>query len=247
MTTTLEGEDRVTSAREQASDIYHGSDDAEDVLRWAIERFHPRLALSTSFKDGVIIDLMTRICPDVRVVALDTGRLNEETYACADEISRRYGVTIEWYFPERDAVEAMVRAKGMHAFRKTVSNRHECCHIRKVEPLNRALSGLEAWITGVRRDQSTTRTAVRKVERDDAHGGIVKINPLADWDHDRVWGYIRDHKVPYNRLYDEGYTSIGCAPCTRPVRAGEDPRAGRWWWEQDEHKECGIHIPNWSI
>lgn len=220
---------------------------AEDVLRWALERCHPRLALMTSFKDGVLVDMMVKIRPDLRVMALDTGRLNEETYACADELTRRYGVKIEWYFPRHETVQRLTSAEGMYSFRRSLENRRECCHIRKVEPLNRALAELDGWVTGVRRDQGMARGLAQKVERDAAHGGILKINPLADWDHDRLWAYIREHRVPYNRLFDQGYTSIGCAPCTRPIRTGEDPRAGRWWWEQSEHKECGLHIPNYSI
>lgn len=226
---------------------YTGTGEAEDVLRWALERFSPRIALSTSFKDAVIIDIMHGIRPDIRVFALDTGRLPEETYECADDVRRRYGIEIEWIFPRYESVQLMVRTKGMHSFRESLENRRECCYQRKVEPLSRALSGLDAWITGLRRDQGDTRRHVRKVERDQVHGGILKINPLADWDMGRLWQYIRDHKVPYNRLHDKGYTSIGCAPCTRAVQPGEDPRAGRWWWELPEHKECGIHIPDWTI
>jgi phosphoadenosine phosphosulfate reductase len=226
---------------------YDGSDEAEEVLRWALERFHPRIALATSFKDAVIIDMLCRVRADVRVFALDTGRLNEETYECADAVRRRYGVTIEWVFPRHEAVERLERKKGLYSFRENLENRHECCNIRKVEPLARALEGLDAWITGLRRDQGVTRGTVRKVEHDPVHGNIIKVNPIADWDTGHVWQYIREHDVPYNRLYDRGYTSIGCAPCTRPVHPGDDPRSGRWWWEHPEHKECGIHVRDWTI
>ncbi len=228
---------------------YTGDGEAADLLRWALDRHHPRIALSTSFKDAVIIDIMHRLRPDAsfRVFALDTGRLPEETYECAEAIRERYGVRIEWVFPRREAVEQMVRMKGMLSFRESLDNRRECCYHRKVEPLARALSGLDAWITGLRRDQGETRGGTRKLEHDKVHGGILKVNPLADWDMGRVWQYIREHKVPYNRLYDRGYTSIGCAPCTRAVQPGEDPRAGRWWWELAEHKECGLHVPDYSI
>jgi phosphoadenosine phosphosulfate reductase len=226
---------------------YAGSGEAEDILRWAVDRFHPRLALSTSFKDAAIIDMLSRIRTDFRVVAIDTGRLPEETYECADAIRQRYGVHIEWVFPRHESVERLVRDKGMYSFRESLENRQECCYLRKVEPLSRALSGLDAWITGLRRDQGAARGAVRKLERDQVHGGILKINPIADWDMGRLWQYIRDNKVPYNRLYDKGYTSIGCEPCTRAVQPGDDPRAGRWWWEHPEHKECGIHVRDWTI
>ncbi|MCE9613389.1 MAG: phosphoadenylyl-sulfate reductase [Lentisphaerae bacterium] len=238
--------DNSTDQPQTAID-YHGNGEAEDVLRWALDRFSPRIALSTSFKDAVIIHMMSRIRPDFRVFALDTGRLNEETYELADEISRRYHVQIEWTFPRHEAVERLTGTKGMHSFRESVENRRECCYIRKVEPLSRALSGLDAWITGLRRDQGSTRSEIQKIERDQVHGGIIKVNPLADWDTGRMWQYIRENKIPYNRLFDKGYTSIGCAPCTRPVQPGDDPRSGRWWWELDEHKECGIHIRDWTI
>lgn len=226
---------------------YQGSGEAEDVLRWALDRFHPRIALATSFKDSVLIHMLVNIRPDVRIIALDTGRLNEETYECAEEIRRRFGVNIEWMFPEREAVQRLERDKGLYSFKQSLENRRECCFIRKVEPLNRALMGLDAWITGIRRDQGVTRKSAQKVEIDRVHGGIVKINPIADWDHDRLWDYIRKHKLPYNGLFDKGYTSIGCAPCTRAVTPGDDPRSGRWWWEMAEHKECGIHVRDWSI
>ncbi|MDE0837538.1 MAG: phosphoadenylyl-sulfate reductase [Kiritimatiellae bacterium] len=226
---------------------YTGSDDAEAVLEWALTKYSPNIALATSFKDAVLIHMMLKIRPDVRVFALDTGRMNEETYQCAEDIQRRLKVDIEWVFPERELVEGLERGKGMYSFRESLENRKECCYVRKVEPLKRALTGLDAWITGVRRDQGVTRKTVRKIEIDAAHGGIVKINPLADWGQDRIWAYVKEHSLPYNKLFDQGYQSIGCAPCTRPVKTGEDPRSGRWWWESAEHKECGIHIPDFSI
>ncbi|MDA0990665.1 MAG: phosphoadenylyl-sulfate reductase [Verrucomicrobia bacterium] len=236
---------RVSQA--PASVDYDGDNSAEDVLRWALDTYHPRLALATSFKDAVIIHLLSQIRSDFRVFALDTGRLNEETYECAEAIRERYGVKIEWVFPKSDAVEKLERERGVYSFRQSLENRRECCSIRKVEPLRRALQGLDAWITGLRRDQGVTRTSVKKIERDDAHGGIVKINPIADWDTSRVWDFIRQHDIPYNKLFDQGYASIGCAPCTRAIKPGDDPRSGRWWWEEPEHKECGLHIPNYSI
>jgi len=218
--------------------------DAVELLGWALERFRPRIALASSFgaEDVVLIDLLMELDPRARVFTLDTGRLHSETYALAQALRDRYGLAIDVYFPRTEALEAMVRAHGVNLFYASVENRKLCCGVRKVEPLDRALEGLDAWITGLRREQAVTRGRVRKVEIDADHGGIVKLNPLADWSWDRVWGYIRDHAVPYNALHDAGFPSIGCAPCTRAVRPGEDLRAGRWWWEQDAAaKECGLH------
>jgi phosphoadenosine phosphosulfate reductase len=218
--------------------------DAVELLGWALERFRPRIALASSFgaEDVVLIDLLMELDPRARVFTLDTGRLHSETYALAQALRDRYGLAIDVFFPRTEALEAMVRAHGVNLFYASVENRKLCCGVRKVEPLGRALEGLDAWITGLRREQAVTRGRVRKVEIDADHGGILKLNPLADWSWDRVWGYIRDHAVPYNALHDEGFPSIGCAPCTRAVKPGEDLRAGRWWWEQDAAaKECGLH------
>ncbi|MBI5906221.1 MAG: phosphoadenylyl-sulfate reductase [Deltaproteobacteria bacterium] len=213
------------------------------VLEWAVSSYHPAIALASSFskEDIVLAAMMVEIRPDARVFALDTGRLNEETYEAAEAVRRKLGLRIEWRFPAAGAVEALEREKGLHSFRESLENRHECCGIRKVEPLGRALSGLRAWITGQRRDQGVTRSNLPVVEVDAAHGGILKINPLAGWTAEQVDRYLRERGLPYNRLHDAGYPSIGCEPCTRPVAPGEDPRAGRWWWERPEHKECGLH------
>jgi phosphoadenosine phosphosulfate reductase len=158
-----------------------------------------------------------------------------------ERIREKYGIAIEVCFPERLAVETLERERGFYSFRQSIEERKRCCGIRKVEPLGRALAELDAWITGLRREQAVTRTAVPAVEVDAAHGGIVKVNPLIAWTESQVWDYVRGHGVPYSRLHDEGYPSIGCAPCTRAVRPGEDVRAGRWWWENPETKECGLH------
>jgi phosphoadenosine phosphosulfate reductase len=189
----------------------------------------------------VVIDMLMKLDRSARVFTLDTGRLPYETYSLMEAIRERYGLAIDVYFPRADAVEAMVREQGVNLFYRSIENRKRCCTVRKVEPLGRALGGVEAWITGLRREQAVTRTQVRKVEVDPDHGGIVKVNPLADWTWAEVWEYIRAHDVPYNKLHDQGYPSIGCAPCTRAVAPGEDPRAGRWWWENPETKECGLH------
>lgn len=218
--------------------------DAEAVVARALEMYHPAVALASSFslEDCILMDLLARRRKDARVFALDTGRLNPETYECAEAMGARCGLRVEWYFPQRESVEALERGKGLFSFRESVGNRRECCGIRKVEPLGRALAGLCAWITGLRRGQGVTRSELRVVEPDAAHGGIVKVSPLAGWTLDQVRAYVREHKLPHNRLYDHGYTSIGCEPCTRAVRPNEDERAGRWWWEDPEQKECGLHL-----
>ena len=217
---------------------------AEGILAWALKEFHPGIALASSFQaeESVLIDMMHRLRgPDFRVFSLDTGRLNQETYDCMDAIRQRYGIHVEVFFPDASQVESMVRNYGLNLFYKSVEFRKMCCGIRKVEPLNRALKSLDAWITGLRREQSVTRGTVQKVEIDQDHGRIVKLNPLADWSEKQVWDYIRENQLPYNKLHDQGYPSIGCAPCTRAIKPGEDIRAGRWWWETPESKECGLH------
>ena len=216
---------------------------AADVLRLAVDTFGQRTALSSSFgaEDMVLIDMLVKIDPKARIFTLDTGRLPQETYNVIDATRQKYGVNIEVMFPDADSVQSMVAEHGMNLFYHSVDNRKLCCGIRKMEPLRRALSGLDAWITGLRREQSVTRTAVHKVEWDEGNS-LVKVNPLVDWSHDDVWKYIREHNVPYNALHDRGYPSIGCAPCTRAIQPGEHERAGRWWWEHPESKECGLHV-----
>lgn len=217
---------------------------AEDLVHWALEIF-PRISLASSFQaeESVLIDMMHRIRGSAfRIFTLDTGRLNQETYDCMDAIRQRYGVRVEVYFPDAAQVQDMVRSHGLNLFYHSVELRKLCCRIRKVEPLNRALQDLDAWMTGLRREQAVTRAEVSKIELDRDHGNIFKINPLADWSHEDVWSYIREHKVPFNQLHDRGYPSIGCAPCTRAVRPGGNMRSGRWWWENPETKECGLHL-----
>lgn len=215
-----------------------------EILRTGLREAAGPVALACSFsaEDVVVLDLLVEAASKTpRVFALDTGRLNEETYETADAVRRRYGVELEWHFPRREAVEALERAKGLFSFRESLENRRECCDIRKVEPLGRALAGLGGWVTGLRREQSVTRGALQAVEVDHAHGGLLKINPLLDWADDHVQAYVKRRSLPVNPLHDKGYPSIGCAPCTRAVAPGEHPRAGRWWWESAEHKECGLH------
>jgi phosphoadenosine phosphosulfate reductase len=216
---------------------------AQEILRQGVEAAKGivKLACSFSVEDAVIIDMIHKEGLTVGIFALDTGRLNEETYEVADAITDRYGIRIDWYFPKNESVEKLEREKGLYSFRQSLENRHECCGIRKVEPLGRALAGLAGWVTGLRREQSVTRTDLAAIEIDESHGGILKLNPLLEWSEEQAWDYAKQHHVPVSRLYDQGYRSIGCAPCTRAVATGEHARAGRWWWEDPEHKECGLH------
>ncbi|MGH9784395.1 MAG: phosphoadenylyl-sulfate reductase [Terriglobia bacterium] len=220
------------------------SQTAEAVLAWALERFHPRIALSNSLQteDMVVLDITWRIEPKVRVFTLDTGRLHQETYDMMDRVRDRYGISLDVLFPDAAEVQAMVQAKGLNLFYASVENRHACCGVRKVNPLRKQLAGLDAWVTGLRRDQWATRANIPKVESDAANGGILKLNPIADWTQDQLDQYVRLHDVPQHALYSNGFTSIGCLPCTRQTKPGENPRAGRWWWEQDLQKECGLHV-----
>jgi len=238
---------KSTTHKKYAFCDYAGDETAEDLLRWALATYHPRLAIASSLQDAVLVHMAATIRKDVRVFTIDTGRLPEAAFICAEEMTRQLGVHIEWFFPKHEAVQRLVTEKGAFSFKQSLEDRRECCYIRKVEPLNRALSGLDAWITGMRSDESVTRSALVKIEKDESHGGILKINPLADWSTERVRAYIREHRIPYNRLLDRAYPSIGCACCTRPVETGEDPRAGRWWWEHPSHKECGLHVRDWNI
>jgi phosphoadenosine phosphosulfate reductase len=219
--------------------------EARDVLALALGSLgRERLAIASSFgaEDVVLIDLLVSLEPRPRIFTLDTGRLPQETYDLIDQVRRRYTIEVEVYFPQAERVETMVGAKGVNLFYESVENRTSCCHVRKVEPLGRALATMDGWITGLRRDQISTRAETPKIGLDPQHPGLWKVAPLADWTADRVWAYIRERDLPYNALHDRGYPSIGCAPCTRAIEPGEDERAGRWWWEQPEERECGIHF-----
>lgn len=212
-------------------------------MRWSMDQYGDKAGLASSFgmEDMVLIDMIAKLNGPIIIFTLDTGRLHEETYELMDRVRSKYGLEIKTYFPDRDKVENLVRGKGFFSFRESVDNRKECCYIRKVEPLNRALGELKAWITGLRRSQGITRTDIPKVLEDADHPPLIKINPLADWSEEQVMNYIIENNVPINILHKKNYPSIGCAPCTRPVEKGEDIRAGRWWWENPEHKECGLH------
>lgn len=234
--------DLIMTVTAQQLESYPASG-AEAILQQGLEVATGSVQLASSFsvEDIVLIDLIHSLRLPIGVFAIDTGRLNEETYEVADAVAARYGVKIEWYFPLSQAVEELEREKGLFSFRESLENRHQCCSIRKVEPLGRALANLGAWVTGLRREQGVTRSEVGAIEIDAAHGNIVKINPLLDWSEADVWDYANRERLPLNRLHQQGYPSIGCAPCTRAIRPGEDVRAGRWWWENPEHKECGLH------
>jgi len=218
----------------------------QDTLKWALDTLHPRVAKASSFgaEDSVIIDMMVKINPKARFFTLDTGRLNPETYTIMDDLSKKYNIKFEVMFPDANEVEEMVTAKGINLFYDSVENRHLCCGIRKVHPLRKMLANLDGWITGIRHDQTSIRKNSSMLEFDEKYNGIVKINPLIDWTWDQVWDYIKKNNVPYHKLLDKEYPSIGCEPCTRAIKPGEDLRAGRWWWESNEHKECGLHMDN---
>lgn len=212
-----------------------------------IAQAHPGAAFANSFgaEDMVLTDLIARQVPGIEVFSLDTGRLPEETYALMQKVQQHYGLKVTVYFPEAAAVEAYICTHGPNGFYDSIDLRKHCCAIRKVEPLQRALAGKTAWITGLRRDQAQTRQELAFTEWDAAHG-LHKYNPLFDWSEQDVGAYIRANDVPYNALHDRHYPSIGCAPCTRAVAVGEDIRAGRWWWENPETKECGLHPVTFS-
>ena len=212
------------------------------TLQRVADQFAPAVfASSLAAEDMVLTDMILRAGLPIAIFTLETGRLHAETLAVLDRIKETYDYDVTPYRPQAEAVEAYVKQNGLNAFYDSVEMRKECCRIRKVEPLNRALAGKRAWVTGQRRAQSTTRAELDVQEQDEAHG-MIKFNPLADWSEEDVWHYIRSNNVPYNALHDKGYPSIGCEPCTRAIQPGEDVRAGRWWWENPESKECGLHV-----
>lgn len=204
--------------------------------------FNPAtLANSLGAEDMVLTDLILQGNHDIEIFSLDTGRLPPETYDLIAAVQQHYGLKLKLFYPQHDNVEAFTRGNGINGFYDSVEARKACCHARKVEPLSRALAGKKAWITGMRAEQSATRSGLPTRLFDASHG-LEKFNPLAEWSEKEVWTYIRLNEVPYNTLHDKFYPSIGCAPCTRPVAIGEDVRAGRWWWENPESKECGLHL-----
>jgi phosphoadenosine phosphosulfate reductase len=213
-----------------------------EVLKEIEQNYTPAvLASSFGAEDMVLMDLICKHAPGIAIFTLDTGRLPKETYALMQQVKLHYNKEVQIYFPDAGEVEAFVTSNGPNAFYDSVELRKQCCGIRKVQPLKRALAGKKAWLTGMRRSQSVTRAELPVSEWDEDHG-LQKFSPLTDWSNGNVWAYIRAFDVPYNKLHDEGFASIGCAPCTRAITVGEDIRAGRWWWENPETKECGLHV-----
>ena len=215
---------------------------AEEVVGYFLREYKGRIAVSSSLsiEDQTLTDMAVKADREARIFTLDTGRLFPETYQLIDKTNLKYGISIEVFFPDYKEVQRMVREEGINLFYNSIESRHRCCEIRKLEPLRRAFKGLDAWICGLRREQSVTRKDMKVVEWDEQHG-LLKINPLIGWTEGQVWDYVRENHVPYNKLHDKGYPSIGCEPCTRAVKPGEDIRAGRWWWESPDHRECGLH------
>ncbi|GAB4041282.1 phosphoadenylyl-sulfate reductase [Spirosoma gilvum] len=213
-----------------------------EAMQTLAELFPGQIVFSTSlgYEDQVITDLIATNDIPVRIFTLDTGRMFSETYSVWKKTNDRYGINIETYYPQADAVEKLMTGKGPYSMYESVENRKECCGIRKVEPLNRALKGQKIWVTGIRAEQSANRQGMTQLEWDEAHQ-LFKFHPLMDWTFDEVKQYVKDHNVPYNPLHDRGFVSIGCQPCTRAIQEGEDFRAGRWWWEDNSKKECGLH------
>jgi len=214
----------------------------QKVLEYFLNEFPETSALSSSlsYEDQTITDMMVGICKDARIFTLDTGRQFPETYDLIDRTNMQYGIRIEVFFPDWHNVQKMVKEHGINLFYDNVEFRHLCCNVRKVEPLKRALQGVEVWISGLRREQSVTRANMQMVEYDTADN-VIKLNPLILWTEEQVKEYVRKNGVPFNKLHNEGFPSIGCQPCTRAVKPGEDIRAGRWWWEDPDHRECGLH------
>ncbi len=228
---------RIKELKEKSKDR-----SVQDVIRLAVQEFSGRINFASSLgeEDQVITDVISKVAPQVEIFTLDTGRLHQETYDLMAKTQKRYKLNFKIYYPDTKAVEEMVRSKGINLFYESVENRKLCCGIRKVEPLRRALTNVDAWMTGLRREQSVTRGDLEGVEWDEVNQKI-KINPLIDWSLDDVRKYIKENKVDVNPLHAKGFVSIGCAPCTRAIKPGEDIRAGRWWWENPEQKECGLH------
>ncbi|WP_121628424.1 phosphoadenylyl-sulfate reductase [Poseidonibacter antarcticus] len=213
-----------------------------EILEYFLKNYKNTSALSSSLaaEDQVLTDIILKKDKDARIFTLDTGRLHPETYDVMDATNLKYNIKLDVYFPNVDDVQNLYKTQGVNGQYESIEKRKTCCGIRKIEPLKRALKGLDIWFTGLRAAQSVTRTQMKLIEWDEGFN-IIKVNALIDWNEDDVWSYIKENNVPYNKLHDQGFPSIGCAPCTRAVQDGEDIRAGRWWWENPEHKECGLH------
>ena len=222
--------------------IKYADASAQELLQSFMAQYGARLALSSSLsiEDQTLTDMMLRIDPQANIFTLDTGRLFPETYELIDRTNEHYKVKLKVYCPQTEALQQFVATEGINPFYESIEKRHACCEVRKLEPLRRAFRDLDVWVCGLRSAQSVTRSDMRLIEWDERHG-LLKINPLIHWTEQQVWDYIRENRVLYNRLHDKGFPSIGCEPCTRAVRRIDDVRAGRWWWENPDHRECGLH------
>ena len=222
--------------------IKYADASAQELLQTFMSQYGARLALSSSLsiEDQTLTDMMLRIDPQANIFTLDTGRLFPETYELIDRTNEHYKVKLKVYCPQTEALQQFVATEGINPFYESIEKRHACCEVRKLEPLRRAFRDLDVWVCGLRSAQSVTRSDMRLIEWDERHG-LLKINPLIHWTEQQVWDYIKENRVPYNRLHDKGFPSIGCEPCTRAVRRIDDVRAGRWWWESPDHRECGLH------
>ena len=220
----------------------YGNSTTEEMLKDFLIVYKGKIALSSSLglEDQILTHMVCSIDKETKIFTLDTGRLFPETYDLIHRTNNKYGIRMQVYFPEAAQVEEMVNTKGINLFYESIENRKECCIIRKMVPLKRAFVGLQVWICGLRREQSVTRKDIQPIEWDQDNG-IIKLNPLIEWTETQVWDYIKANKIPYNPLHDKGFPSIGCQPCTRAIMKGEDIRAGRWWWENPDTKECGLH------
>ncbi len=213
-----------------------------ELLDYFISNYNDKIGFATSFgvEDQILTEMIHKLQKPIKIFTLDTGRLFPETYDLIDKTKSRYKLDIQIYFPDSREVETMVNSKGINLFYQSIEDRKLCCGVRKIKPLHRALKGLDVWISGLRREQSPTRTKMKLVEWDELNG-LVKVNPLIEWTEKESWDYIHKYNIPYNILHDQGYLSIGCQPCTRAIQKGENSRAGRWWWEDPVTKECGLH------
>ncbi|WP_415398313.1 phosphoadenylyl-sulfate reductase [Sulfurimonas sp. CS5] len=214
-----------------------------EVLEFLLRETKQKVALSSSFgaEDQVLTDMMIRIDKRANIFTLDTGRLPDETYSVMHETNLKYNIKVKVFFPKATDIEDLYKRQGINGFYDSIWNRKSCCAVRKIAPLKRALKSVDFWVTGLRSSQSVTREDMKLFEFDEANN-VIKVSPLKDWSEQDIWAYIKSYKVPYNKLHKLGYPSIGCAPCTRAVREGGDIRSGRWWWENPEHKECGLHL-----
>lgn len=215
---------------------------AQEIVEYFINQYGQDAALSSSLgaEDQVLTDMVLKVDNKANIFTLDTGRLHNETYDVMDATNLKYGIKLNVFFPLNEKVEELYQKQGINGHFESIENRKNCCSIRKMEPLRRALKPLKVWITGLRAAQSVTRTSMSIVEYDE-NFDVIKVNPLINWSEEEVWDYIKQNNIPYNKLHDQGFPSIGCSPCTKAIKEGEDIRAGRWWWENPEHKECGLH------